>query len=103
MRKIVWNNQRWNRPSKNKFKCDKADRNAGMEEREFAIVLQIVGYVLGAVGGLVAIIGGIIGYIFARHRDDNDSVHTEIKEMVKEVREDIRDVHKRIDEVLIGE
>lgn len=78
-----------------------------MQEKELSIILSGIGWVLAFIGGLAAVIGGLIGYMFSKHREDNDCEHSEIKDMVgelrTEIREDINRIHQRIDDVLIGE
>jgi hypothetical protein len=78
-----------------------------MEEKELSLVIWSWGILLGVVGFLIVFAGSLLGYMLKQHREDNDSEHDEIKEelseMKKDVKSDISGLHKRIDNVLIGE
>jgi len=79
-----------------------------MQERELSVVLWSWGLLLSVIGTLIAIGGSMLGYIFTRHRADNDCDHTEIKDLIEkvsgkieavriEVKDDIVRIHDRID------
>jgi hypothetical protein len=72
-----------------------------MQEKELSVIISVVGWVLGVVGSLIAIIGSFIGYIFTRHREDNDCDIAEIKDLIFAVRDELKNdivrVHDRID------
>ena len=67
-----------------------------MQEREFTLLCQVAGGVSIIIGGLVGAAGGLVGYIFARHRDDNDSVHAEIKKIIVDLKEEVEKLNGRL-------
>ena len=60
-----------------------------MQDKELSVVLWTWGILFGVIGTLVAFGGGLLGYVFTRHRQDNDCDHTEIKELIGKVNENI--------------
>ena len=60
-----------------------------MQEREFTYLCQVAGWVTGFIGALFIFSGGLVGYIFTRHRDDNDSEHKMMINDYKALTEDV--------------
>lgn len=82
-----------------------------MQDKELSVVLWSWGFLFSIIGTLVAFGGGLLGYVFTRHRADNDCDHTEIKESIKNLSEsivklgddfkaDIVRIHERLDKHL---
>ena len=53
-----------------------------MGEQELSFTLWIGGFLLTIIGTLIVFAWGSIVYIFSRHRDDNDSEHDELYEII---------------------
>ena len=93
----------WVRLNKNKFTSE-AGEYGQMQDKELSVILWFGGLLFSVIGGLAVFGGSILGYVFTRHRTDNDCDHAEIKDMIKEVKTEIRAdivrLHERIDEHL---
>lgn len=82
-----------------------------MQDKELSVVLWSGGILLGIIGALITFGGSVLGYVFTRHRSDNDCDHTEMKELIEKVNDnivkvsddfkaDIVRIHERLDKHL---
>lgn len=71
------------------------------------ILLQIISWLVGVGLSLLVGLGSLAIYIFSKYKEDNDSEHSSIRnelssvksefcEYRRELREDIKDLHERI-------
>jgi len=65
------------------------------------ILLQAISWILGIASFLLVGSISLVVYIFTKFRSDNDCEHERIEETMceyrREIRQDIKDVHSRID------
>lgn len=47
--------------------------------------IELVAYLVGAIGTLITVIGLLFGYIFRRHAKDDDDRHAETRDDIREI------------------